>query len=68
MFECVPGLTSVYTLNVQKDSKAGYLLLVVIQNGNLLDALNTQAAYKHLVYEAGEELDKEDKREKLTAS
>jgi hypothetical protein len=28
----------------------------------------TPAAYKHLVYEAGEELDKEDKGEKLTAS
>ena len=45
VFECVPGLTSVYSLNVQKDSEAGYLLLVVIQNGNLLDAVNTQAAY-----------------------
>jgi hypothetical protein len=45
VFECVPGPTSVYSLNVQKESEAGYLLLVVVQNGNLLDAVNTQAKY-----------------------
>jgi hypothetical protein len=45
VFECVPGLTNVYSLNVQKESESGHLLLVVVQNGNLLDAVNTQAAY-----------------------
>jgi hypothetical protein len=44
-FECVPGLPNDYSLNVQKDSEAGHLLLVVVQNGRLLDAVNTQAAY-----------------------
>jgi len=44
-FECAPGFMSVYSLNVQKNSEAGNLLLVLVQNGNLLDAARTQAAY-----------------------
>src|SRR5215207_10332009 len=44
-FECVPGSMSTYSLNVQKQSEAGNILLVIVQNGNLLDAVSTQAAY-----------------------
>jgi hypothetical protein len=44
-FECVPGLMGTYSLNVQKESEAGNLLLVTVQNGNLLNAASTQAAY-----------------------
>jgi hypothetical protein len=34
-----------HSINVQKKSEAGNLLLVLVQNGNLLDAARTQAAY-----------------------
>jgi hypothetical protein len=44
-FECAPGFIGIYSLNDQKNSKAGNLLLVLVQNGNLLDAARTQAAY-----------------------
>jgi hypothetical protein len=44
-FECVPAFTNMYSLNVQKKSEAGNLLLITVQNGNLLDAMNTQATY-----------------------
>jgi hypothetical protein len=43
-FECVPGIMNVYSLSVQK-GLGGHLLLVVVQNGKLMDAVNTQAAY-----------------------
>jgi hypothetical protein len=44
-FECAPGFMSSYSLNVQKKSEAGNLLLILVQNGSLLDAARTQAAY-----------------------
>jgi hypothetical protein len=44
-FECIPGFMSTYSLNVQKKSEAGNLLLVTIQDGYLLDGVSTQAEY-----------------------
>jgi hypothetical protein len=44
-FECVIESMSTYSLSVQKDSEAGVLLLILIQNGIVLDIMNTMAAY-----------------------
>jgi hypothetical protein len=36
---------NVYSLNVQKNSESGVLLLALVQNGNIMDIVDTKAAY-----------------------
>jgi hypothetical protein len=44
-FECMPGFMSTYSVSVQKDTEAGYVLLFVVQNFRGLDAGGTKAEY-----------------------
>lgn len=44
-FECKPGFMSAYSISVQKQSETGRLGVVIIQNLDVLDGGNTNAAY-----------------------
>lgn len=44
-FECAPGFMSIYSLSVQKQTETGFLSIAIIQNGNILDKGETNAAY-----------------------
>jgi hypothetical protein len=44
-FECKPGFTSTYSVSVQKDTEAGYVLLFIIQNFIGIDTGMTKAEY-----------------------
>src|ERR671919_1236350 len=44
-FECKPEFMSTYSVSAQKDTEAGYVMLVIVQNFRGIDAGMTSADY-----------------------